>query len=162
MTAELMLSRKWTFKAHGQRVVFIKKRNERTVHVLMKAFIWALYLPEYPDLSVEIKVGDRFKPDVVSLNMEGHPLFWGEAGQVGERKLRSLLRRYPHTHFAIGKWDQRLDPHVEIVRKALKGLKRSAPCDLITFDAGSDEQFIDDFGQISITLDDLEWIRLEK
>ena len=32
---------------------------------------------------VEIRVGDRYKPDVVSLDGQGQPRFWGEAGRVG-------------------------------------------------------------------------------
>jgi len=68
----------------------------------MKALLWALYLPHYPELTVEISIGDRYKPDVVALDAQGSPVFWGEAGQVGLTKIRSLLRRHRRTHFAIG------------------------------------------------------------
>ena len=124
MTSELFLRRKWTLRAHSRQVVFVKKSNERAEHVLMKAFLWALYLPMYPDLSVEVRVGDRYKPDVVALDEGGHPIFWAEAGQVGLDKIRSLLRRYRNTHFAIAKWATRLDPYVELVNGALEGLRR--------------------------------------
>lgn len=85
---ELRLRRKWTLRAHGRQVVFVKKPVESTEHVVMKALIWALYLPQYPDLIVEIPVGDKYKPDVVSLDAQGEPVFWGEAGDV------STARRY--------------------------------------------------------------------
>lgn len=160
MTTDLMLRRKWTLKAHGQQVVFVKNRNERAIHVLMKAFIWAIYLPTYPDLSVEIKIGDRYKPDVVALNLEQQPTFWGEAGQVSERKLRSLFKRYPHTHFAIGKWSQRLDPHAAIIEKALAGGKRSAPCDLLSFPEDSLERFVDERDRIDIGFEDVDYRQL--
>ncbi len=150
-----MLRRKWTLRAHGQQVVFVKNRNERAIHVMMKAFVWALYLPEYPNLSVEIKIGDRYKPDVVALDLEQQPLFWGEAGQVSERKLRALFKRYPHTHFAIGKWNQRLAPHAAILEKALRGIKRTAPCDLISFPEDSVERFVGERGEIGIGFDDV-------
>ena len=161
MTSDLMLPRKWTLKSQGQQVVFVKKQNERSTHVLMKAFIWALYLPTYPDLSVEIKIGDRYKPDVVALDPDGHPRFWGEAGQVSERKLHSLFKRHPHTHFAIGKWNQRLEPHAAILEKALAGIKRSAPCDLISFPEDSVAQFIGEGDRIGISHDSLVWRRLQ-
>jgi hypothetical protein len=32
-------------RAHGEQVVFVKRANERREHVLMKAILWALYLP---------------------------------------------------------------------------------------------------------------------
>jgi hypothetical protein len=72
---DLYLRRKLTLRAHGEQVVFVKKKRERIEHVLMKAFLWALYLPEYPDLTVEIRVGDRYKPDVVGLDERGQPTF---------------------------------------------------------------------------------------
>lgn len=160
MTTDLMLRRKWTLKAHGQQVVFVKNRNEKASHVLMKALLWALYLPTYPDLRVEMKIGDRYKPDVVSLDVMGQPIFWAEAGQVSERKLRSLFKRYPETHFSIGKWNQRLDPHVAILERALRGVKRSAPCDLISFPEESAARFVDARGEVTVTHDELAWLRL--
>jgi hypothetical protein len=53
-TTDLVLRRKWTFKAHGKQVVFVRRPIESSEHVLMKALLWALYLPDYPSLSVEI------------------------------------------------------------------------------------------------------------
>lgn len=160
MTTDLFLRRKWTFRAYGKQVVFIKRSNERSTHVLMKAFLWGLYLPLYPNLTVEVRVGDRYKPDVVALDKDGRPLFWGEAGQVGTEKIRSLLRRYRDTHFAIAKWETRLDPYVELVHDALNGLRRSAPVDLLCFPRDSAERFIDERGNIQLTHADLEWVRL--
>ncbi|MEZ4656307.1 MAG: hypothetical protein R2911_01910 [Caldilineaceae bacterium] len=161
MTSELMLRRKWTLRAGDQQVVFVKKSNEHAHHVLMKAFLWALYLPTYPQLVVEISIGDRYKPDVVALDGQGQPLFWGEAGQVSERKLHALFKRYPHTHFAIAKWRASLRPHADIVRAALYNLKRSAPVDLLSFPADSAARFIDPQDRIQIRHQDLEWLRIE-
>lgn len=162
MSSDLFLRRKWTFRAHGRQVVFIKRSNERERHVLMKAFLWALYLPLYPDLSVEVRIGDRYKPDVVALDHDGRPLFWAEAGQVGVAKIRSLVRRYRDTHFAIAKWDTRLEPYVRLVSNALEGLRRSAPLDLLCFPPDSAERFIDERGQIQLTYDEVDWVRLGK
>jgi hypothetical protein len=160
MTSDLFLRRKWTFRAHGKQVVFIKRSNERGTHVLMKSFLWALYLPAYPDLTVEIRVGDRYKPDVVRLDEDGRPVFWAEAGQVGLEKIRSLLRRYPDTHFAVAKWNTRLNPYFELVNDALNGLRRSAPVDLLCFPEDSAERFIDELGNIRLNFHELEWVRL--
>ena len=157
---ELRLRRKWTLRAHGRQVVFVKKPVESTEHVVMKALLWALYLPEHPDLVVEIPVGDRYKPDVVALDAEGEPVFWGEAGDVSTAKIRSLVRRHRRTHFALSKWDARLAPLAAIVGGALEGLGRSAPFDLISFPADSAERFIGDDGVIRVTRDDLSWLRL--
>ena len=160
MSGDLFLRRKWTLRAHGKQVVFVKRANERTAHVLMKAFLWALYLPAYPDLTVEVPVGDRYKPDVVALDRDGRPRFWAEAGQVRTRKIRSLGRRYRDTHFAIAKWDADLDLVTGVVSEALTGLERAAPVDIISFPADSGERFVDERGQITVCFDDLEWVQL--
>ncbi len=160
MTNELELRRKWTFRAHGRQVVCVKKSVESTEHVVMKALLWALYLPDYPGLTVEAGIGDRYKPDVVELDAQGEPRFWGEAGSVRAEKIRSLTRRYRFTHFAIAKWDMRLDPVVELVRGALEATPRRAPFDIIRFPTDSATRFIDDQGYIYIAPGDLEWVRL--
>src|SRR5688572_29647758 len=118
-----LLRQKWTFRAGERQIVLVKSPNERETHVVMKALLWALYMPQYPDISVEIRLQDRYKPDVVAFDAELSPLFWGEAGQVGVEKLRSLFKRYRATHFAIAKWETRLDPVEALARDALRGLR---------------------------------------
>ena len=161
MTHDLFLRRKWTLKAHGRQVVFIKNQVESTEHVLMKAFLWALYLPQYPEAQVEVRIGDRYKPDIVMLDrMQNLPIFWAEAGHVGQRKIASLTRRFRDTHFAMAKWATNLDPYAEMVERALRQTKRNAPFDLIRFEANSAEKFIAPDGTINITHDDVTWRRL--
>ena len=153
------LRQKWTFRAHGQQVVFVKNPIERPEHVFMKAFIWALYLPQYPESRVEINIGDRFKPDVVQMEHD-KPVFWGEAGVVSRQKIRKLVRKFKGTHFAMGKWEKNLKPFEELVRRELRGVKRSAPVDLICFGEDSAERFIRPSGDIEINFDDVEWLTL--
>ena len=86
-------------------------------------------------------------------------LFWGEAGQTSREKIQSLLRRYPNTHFALAKWDLRLKPFEDLVTAALKGVKRNAPFDLLSFPEGS-EEFVDEDGNITIRFEDIEKISI--
>ncbi len=161
MTQELWLRRKWTFRAHDKLVVLVKKPNERSEHVFLKAFLWALYLPTYRELSVEISIEDRYKPDVVAVDSYGEPVFWGEAGHVSPEKIRALARRYRGAHFALARWDMRLEPLNAMVRDSLKGLERAAPFDLLRFPADSAERFIHD-GVIRVSFADVEWQRLDR
>ena len=158
MSHERHLRRKLTLRAHGTPVVFVKRKQERIEHVWMKAFLWALYLPTYPDLGIEVSVGERYKPDVVAMDtIRGRPRFWGEAGQVSTDKIRYLARQYPDTHFALSKWATSLDPFVDIVNDALADTDRTAPFDLIRFPDDSAERFLDAKGRITITHDALDW-----
>ena len=160
MYDERHLRRKLTLKAHGQQVVFVKRKQERLEHVLMKAFLWALYLPSYPELSVEVKIGDRYKPDVVQLDTRGMPVFWGEAGAVSTEKIRSLIRRFPDTHFAMAKWNTALDPFEDIVNEAFADRSHPPRFDLIAFPKDSADRFIDARGNVVINHENATWRRL--
>lgn len=160
MSQDLLLCNKWTFRAHGHTVVLVKKRYEHAAHVLMKALLWALYLPQYPDLRIEVPVGARYTPDVVQIDDQARPVFWGEAGRVGTRKINRLVDHYRGTHFAFAKWARGMAPLEATVRKALEHTRRTAPVDLIAFPADSSERFIASGGNISIQPDDVPSIRL--
>lgn len=159
MGSDLLLRRKWTLRAHGKQVVFVKRQNESREHVIMKALLWALYLPDYPHLLVETPIGDRFKPDLVQLAPDGTPQFWGESGQVSVRKLESLLRRFPTTHFALARWTTNLTPHAEIVAEAVAARSRHAPLDLIAFPPDSGERFFGADGEVTVGWGNVERIR---
>ncbi|MDX1546179.1 MAG: hypothetical protein R3247_04290 [Rhodothermales bacterium] len=160
MPDELWLRRKLTLRAHGRQVVFVKKRQESLEHVLMKAFLWALYLPDYPDLTVEVGIGDKYKPDVVALDAHGRPVFWGEAGKVSAAKIASLVRRYRGTHFALAKWSMDLAPLRALVQGTLDGYARTAPFDLLSFPRDSAARFVDARGHIAISPEEVERVRL--
>ena len=159
MTQELKLRRKWTFRAHGKQIVFIKKSFESEIHVLTKAFLWALFLPDYPDLLVEIQVGDRFKPDLVQLDDDGKPMFWGEAGRVSLKKMRALVHRFRSTHLVFAKWNMNIEPFHAVIKKEIGSTRRMAPVDLISIPAGSDEHFIGRDGTIQIAFKDVNQVR---
>jgi hypothetical protein len=150
------LRRKLTLRAHGEQIVLVKRKQERIEHVWMKAFLWALYLPDYPDLSVEVEVGDKYKPDVVATDpRRGRPCFWGEAGHVGPEKIETLVDRHPRTHFAIAKWDQSLKRVRQTVEAAIRDADRGAPVDLLGVPADTADRVVDEKGRISISWDDV-------
>jgi hypothetical protein len=159
MTQDLSLRRKWTLRAHGKQVVFVKKPLESDTHVLTKALVWALFLPDYPDLSIETPIGHRYKPDLVQRSASGEPVFWAEAGRVGKRKMQTLVQRFRSTHFVFAKWNSKLEPFQRILTKASALSRRSAPVDLISFPADSEERFIGRDGTIRITMEELRRIR---
>lgn len=166
MSVSQVLTRKrWKLYAHGQHIVVVKGHNERFVHPLMKAYLWALYLPDYPSATIEVRIGDKYKPDVVAFAPDAgiyavkQPVFWGEAGRTGKDKIESLVRRFPDTHFAMSKWGTSLRPYVDLVSAAIKGVTRNAPFDIISFPEES-VQHVDEDGTITISFDDVVWERL--
>lgn len=160
MLPDLTLRRKRTVRAHGRRLVLVKKPGESAEHVWMKAFLWALYLPAYPGLAVEVPIGDRYKPDVVDVAPDGRPRFWGEAGKVSEAKYRALLRRFPDTRFAVARWGLRVDPHVALIRGALPSAPRPAPIEVLGIPPDAPERFVAPDGTLTVTFADVTVVRV--
>jgi hypothetical protein len=159
MEIERLLKRKFTFRLGEEKLVLIKKPVESQRHVVMKALLWALYLPEYPDLRVEVPIGSKYKPDLVQMG-SGDPRFWGEAGSIGSEKLRRILKRFPRTHFALAVWGADLTILEERVLREIRWLKRPAPVDLIRFPTDADRRFIDAGGRIVVRHQDLDWLQI--
>ncbi len=166
MISPVLSRRRWKLHAHGQSIVVKYGVRERFVHPLMKAYLWALYLPDYPSASIEIRIGDKYKPDVIAFDgkpavyeANPKPLFWGEAGRTGKDKIHSIVRRFPDTHFVMSKWDTGLKSYVDLVSEALDSVKRTAPFDLISFPESSKE-CVDEDGNITITFEDVKRVRL--
>ena len=87
----------YDFELAGRRVRLWQRRGESYGHVLMKALGYAMFVGRYPNLEVELPVGLRYKPDLVSVNeAEGGRgarfRFWGECGMVSMRKVAWLLK----------------------------------------------------------------------
>jgi len=87
----------------------LKKRQETLQHVLTKAILWKLYSEEYENIDIEQDIGDPdYLPDVISLNLQGRPVFWGESGRMKVHKAIDLMKRYPEVHIVHCRWDMEL------------------------------------------------------
>lgn len=161
----LYLKGKWRLSAHGRTLVLPKKAGEKASHVWLKGFLWFLYVPRYPHLVVEKSIGHRFKPDAVAFAEEYHdypaqlPIFWAEAGQVTVAKLTTLFRQFPACHFAVAKWGN-LGAWPELLEQAVQPGRRRAPVELLHFPDNALERFIDEQGQIALTLEQVLALRL--
>lgn len=158
MDSELLLGGKFTFRVGGQKQVFVKKPVEHHRHVVMKALLWALYLPVYTRLRVEVSIGYRYKPDLVALGDKA-PLFWAEAGHVGNQKLNRVLKRFQQTHFAFAVWGSSLESMIARVQRQSRGVHRQAPIDVITFPEDAATRFFEPHGSIRVQHSDLKWQR---
>ena len=131
------LKRKWSFRIHGKKQILIKRAEEKETHVLMKIFLAKLYARSYYDIKIEVRypAERRYKPDLLATDDQGNAIFWGECGEVGLGKIRTLLSRYRDTHLSFSKWNIKPGPFESIIEKSLEKLskKRSAPVDFINF-----------------------------
>lgn len=81
------------FTLAGKRVRLWQRAGESYEHVLMKALAYAMFAAEYPHLEIEIKVGLRYKPDLIAVDEENGDFdFWGECGANSLRKTAWILK----------------------------------------------------------------------
>jgi len=160
MDPTLLLRGKYTFRSAGRKLILVKKPVESVRHVVMKALLWALYRPCYPEIAVEVPIGGKYKPDLVQTGPQG-PVFWGEAGTVSTAKLRRILKRFSRTHFALAAWGGQLSVRETRIRRELRGISRAAPVDIIRFSTDADGRFVATDGTIGISHDDVDWLRID-
>lgn len=173
--ADVPKSKKLMIKltANGVTKTLEKKRMETLQHVLTKAMIWKLFMDEYPDLEIEMDIGDPdYLPDVVgtrtTASNETEILFWGESGRMKAHKALDLMRRYPTAHIVHCRWSMSVDsvmgPFIEYLETELKNEDTSWWNGKFSFSSLPLEvwEFIDeDTGNILIERDDLEWKQLD-
>jgi len=141
--------RKITVRVDGRKQVFAQRTGEGDRHILLKALVFALYLPTYAELGVELSIGNRYKPDLVALGSDGVPVFWAECGEIGAQKLARLVQRFPDTQLVIAKLATDLTPWAAIIERALPE-RRASPIELLGFDQRA-WGAIDDRGTVDLS-----------
>lgn len=136
MGSGVHFSKTYHFRIRGERLTVHKKHGESYEHVLMKTLGYALFRPVYPQLEIERRTGGRYKPDLVALDEQGKPEFWGECGHVGLRKIVWLAKHSGARHLALFKMDITAKHFIEQVRHEVEPRYRPpARIVLFNFDA---------------------------
>ncbi|MCA9402684.1 MAG: hypothetical protein KC897_02785 [Candidatus Omnitrophica bacterium] len=151
----LELRKKYSLRVGDHKIVLLKKAYESEFHVLAKALVYALYLPVYPDLTVEKGIEDRYKPDAVALDAGGSVIFWAECGAVKPEKVGKILHKFRRAHFVFVKQPAHVRPFIQILEKIVRSLKHPVRAEVIAF-PDDFERFIDAKGYITIGREDCQ------
>lgn len=90
--------------------------GESFEHVLMKALAYSIFVGEYPNLQVEVRVGLRYKPDLVSISTDGAFDLWVECGMVSITKTAWLLKHSSAKRIVICKIGAGIDQLTKQIR----------------------------------------------
>jgi hypothetical protein len=107
------------FNLAGQKVRLWQRNGESYGHILMKALGYAMFIEKYPTLEIEVKVGLRYKPDLIVRNAAGDFLFWGEAGANSLRKTSWLLKHTRTQKLVLFKIGQNVNQLIEQLTQAI-------------------------------------------
>lgn len=105
------------FYLAGNRVRLWQRPGESHEHILMKALGYAMFIGEYPNLEIEVKVGLRYKPDLIAIKSGGDFEFWGECGANSIRKTHWILKHTRTEKLVLFKIGQ----NVKQIIKQLRG-----------------------------------------
>lgn len=115
------------FNLSGKRVRVWQRTGESYAHVLMKALGFAMFAEKYPNLEIEIKIGLRYKPDLIARgNSEGDFLLWGEAGANSIRKTHWILKHTRTEKLVLFKIGQSSEPLIKQLREEIPAKYRAA------------------------------------
>jgi len=107
------------FLLAGKRMRLWQRQGESYEHILMKALGFAMFVEEYPTLEIEVKVGLRYKPDLIAQNGSGDFLFWGECGANSLRKTNWLLKHTRTEKLVLFKIGQNLEQLTKQLREEI-------------------------------------------
>ncbi len=113
------------FRLTGKRIRLWQRSGESYEHVLMKALGYAMFVRDYPQMEIEIRVGLRYKPDLVARGLNDDFLFWGEAGENSIRKTHWLLKHAPVEKLVLFKIAINTEQFVKQLRAEIPAKYRS-------------------------------------
>jgi len=122
------------FVLAGQKVKLWQRPGESYQHILMKALGYAMFVKQYPNLEIEIKVDLRYKPDLVVFSANREFKFWGECGQNSIRKTVWLLKHTRTEKLVLFKIGQNTDSLIKQLQTEIEAKYRpSGRVKLINF-----------------------------
>lgn len=107
------------------RIRLWQRTGESYEHILMKALGYAMFVGAYPHLEIEVKVGLRYKPDLIAVNQAGDFDFWGECGSNSIRKTHWILKHTRTEKLALFKIGQNVEQLVKQLRREIPAKYRS-------------------------------------
>ena len=103
----------------GEKLRLWQASGESYEHVLMKALAYAMFCGQYPRLQVEVKVGLRYKPDLISVEEGGEFELWVECGMVSITKTAWLMKHTTARKVVIFKIDINASQFTAQLRSAI-------------------------------------------
>ncbi len=113
------------FNLAGNRIRLWQRNGESYEHILMKALGYAMFIGEFPTMEIEVKVGLRYKPDLIAKDAAGDFLFWGEAGANSIRKTSWLLKHTRTKKLVLFKINQNVAALIEQLREEIPAKYRA-------------------------------------
>lgn len=115
------------FYLAGNRVRLWQRIGESYEHVLMKALGYTMFVDQYPNLEIEVKIGLRYKPDLIARDEEdaGGFRFWGECGANSIRKTAWILKHTRTENLVLFKIGQNNDQLIRQLREEIAAKYRA-------------------------------------
>ncbi len=152
-------SRKYTFRFKDKKIIFNKLAHESEFQVYAKALAFALYHKQYPTIRVEVKMDDRFQPDLSAEGYDGTMLFWAEVGKVSIDKIEKLFRKYRQAHFVFVKEERDIPVFEMHMQKRFRDTVRLPLVDIVVYPEHFQDWYVSEEGDVFVPKEDVRIIR---
>ena len=115
-----------TFRLGHRRIKLWQAAGESYEHVLMKALAFSIFTRGNPHLQIEVKVGLRYKPDLIAIAGDGTFDLWVECGMISITKATWLAKHTTARRIVICKIDLNADQFIKQLRTAIASKYRPA------------------------------------
>jgi hypothetical protein len=115
-----------TFSLGRSRIRLWQAAGESYEHVLMKALAYSIFVREHPRLQIEVKVGLRYKPDLIAVAEDGTFDLWVECGMISITKTAWLAKHTTARRIVICKIDLNADQLIKQLRTDISPKYRPA------------------------------------
>ncbi len=113
------------FNLAGESVRLWQRTGESYEHILMKALGYTMFAGQFPTMEIEVKIGLRYKPDLIARNIAGDFLFWGEAGANSIRKTSWILKHTRTKKLVLFKIGRNVATLIEELREEIPAKYRA-------------------------------------
>lgn len=115
----------YDFQIAEKKIRLWQRSGESYEHILMKALGYAMFVGEYPNLEIEVKVGLRYKPDLIAKGENGDFRFWGEAGANSIRKTHWILKHSRAEKLVLFKIGRNVEQLIQQLREEVPAKYRA-------------------------------------
>jgi len=116
---ELYNEKSYTFRYEGKHIKVFKESGESYQHVLLRLLGYILYYKKYHSIEVNPVFYQKYKSDLMALDYEGKPAFWGECGRVRWEVIEYIYRHTDVQEIVLIESEEYIETFLEIVKQKI-------------------------------------------
>jgi len=116
---DFAMGKSYHFKVDKESLSIYKEPNEHYVKTFMQVLGYYLYKPDYPTLQISSNTYKRYKSDLIALDYESEPTFWGTCFERDYQKIEYLCRHTNIQKVVFFEIADDITPFIQLLRNKI-------------------------------------------